>query len=364
MTATSVARVVVACALLYRFEGIPLTVQTSAATNYSYVPDTISDEGQRLLLRIGKDPALNPSPPEPDDLKAWKNIQTAVEDVRGKKINPTFYDYGCLVSEANIGGTPVLDIRPHGLPAKGPLVIYIHGGAWVAASARSSLSGAARVANLMGRRVISVNYTLAPTAKWPQITDEIIAVVKGLVDGGISMREIAIFGDSAGGNLAAAVTLKMRDKGFGLPAAVVTWSLVSDFYNTADTRVTLRDADPAFLYRQHIKNAMLAYADEKDWKNPYVSPVYGDFKKGFPPTLIQAGTREILLSDAVRFYQAIEAAGGSAKLDIYEGMPHVFQAQAPDAPESKLALAKMKEFLDQHLGKPPRSLAERSRSIE
>ncbi len=142
----------------------------------------------------------------------------------------------------------------------------------------------------------------------------------------------------------------MRDEGVGLPGAVVTWSVNSDFADTADTRMSLRDSDPALHYDRHVKNSMRAYADEKDWKNPYVSPIYGDFTKGFPPALIQAGTREILLSDSVRLYQAIEAAGGTAKLDVYEGMPHDFQAQIPDAPESKLALVKMKAFLDSRLG--------------
>ena len=86
-----------------------------------------------------------------------------------------------------------------------------------------------------------------------------------------------------------------------------------------------------------------------DQKNPYVSPVYGDFKKGFPPTLIQGGTKEIFLSNFVRLYQALDTAGQTVKLDIYEGMPHVFQIKLPTSPESVTALKKMKVFLTKYL---------------
>ena len=99
-----------------------------------------------------------------------------------------------------------------------------------------------------------------------------------------------------------------------------------------------------------LKNAADAYADPKDQKNPYVSPVYGDYSKGFPPTLIQGGTKEIFLSDFVREYRAIDSAGGTAVLDIYEGMPHVFQAVIFDSPESQQAIRKMKKFLEKYMG--------------
>ncbi len=94
-----------------------------------------------------------------------------------------------------------------------------------------------------------------------------------------------------------------------------------------------------------------AYADPKDQKHPYVSPVYGDFKKGFPPTLIYGGAREIFLSNFVRLYQALDTAGQTVKLDIYEGMPHVFQIRLPQSPESVAAMKKMDAFLVKHLKK-------------
>jgi len=96
-------------------------------------------------------------------------------------------------------------------------------------------------------------------------------------------------------------------------------------------------------------NAVTNLVVRGDQKIPYVSPVYGNFSKGFPPTLIQVGTKEILLSDSVRFYQALDQAGIPVKLDVYEGMPHVFQRYLVNTPESKLALSKVNNFLKQYL---------------
>jgi acetyl esterase/lipase len=143
----------------------------------------------------------------------------------------------------------------------------------------------------------------------------------------------------------------MRDRGMGMPAAVVLWSPWSDITNTGDTYATLADADPVLRYPGNLKNCADAYAEPKDQKNPYVSPVYGDYSKGFPPTLIQVGTKEIFLSNAVRLYQALDNADVSVKLDPYEGMYHVFQAFNWNLPESQLARKKVSAFLDQHLAK-------------
>jgi acetyl esterase/lipase len=203
-------------------------------------------------------------------------------------------------------------------------------------------------------RVVSVDYTLAPQAKWQEVTDQIIAVVDGLQRSGYPLAAIGMVGDSAGGGLVAGVALKMRDHGRGLPAALILRSPWADITESGDTYQTLKAAD--FLNYEHgLKPGALAYAAPADQKNPYVSPVYGDFTKGYAPTLIQGGTREIFVSNFVRLYQAIDHAGQTVKLDLYEGLPHVFQALAPDIPETRLAMQKMNRFLHQYLkptGKP------------
>jgi acetyl esterase/lipase len=145
------------------------------------------------------------------------------------------------------------------------------------------------------------------------------------------------------------VVLKMRDRGLGMPAAVVVRSPWADLTDTGDTRATLAHADPV-IYPGSLKQSADTYADPADQKQPYVSPVYADFARGFPPTLVQGGTKELLLSDFVRLYQALSTAGVPATLDLYEGMPHVFQRPLPDSPEAQAALTKMKSFVEEHLG--------------
>jgi len=123
-----------------------------------------------------------------------------------------------------------------------------------------------------------------------------------------------------------------------------------DVTPSGDTETTLHDADPNALYERQGKYAAAAFTDPQDQKHPYASPVYGDFSRGFPPTLIQGGLKETLLSGFVRLYQALDAAGIQVKLDLYEAMIHNFQDRMPDAPEAILARGKMRTFLHQQLG--------------
>jgi acetyl esterase/lipase len=155
-----------------------------------------------------------------------------------------------------------------------------------------------------------------------------------------------MYGDSAGGGLAAAATLKLRDAGGVMPGALVLWAPWSDVTETGDTYHTLRGDDPKLVYEGNLEHCANAYANPSDHKHAHVSPVYGDYSKGFPPTLIQVGTKDILLSCAVRQYQAIQTAGGDATLDVYEGMPHVFQPALPESPESKQAMKRVQAFLE------------------
>jgi acetyl esterase/lipase len=232
------------------------------------------------------------------------------------------------------------------------VLVHAHGGAYALYSARSRLQSSVPAADATGLRVISVDYTVAPAGKWDRVTDEMLAVLQGLQKEGHRLKDIAIYGESAGGALAAGSVLKMRDRGLGMPAAVVLWSPWSDITNRGDSAITLKSFDPAHLYDRHLGRAADAYADPKDQKHPYVSPVYGDYAKGFPPTLIQGGTREVFLSHFVRQYRAIDDAGGQAVLDLYDGMPHIFQVrpEMADAPETRAALKKMTAFLKRHLG--------------
>jgi len=329
------------------------TSQTPPQTDLrKYVPNTVS-AGWRKVLEEMPDPTKVPPMPEPNDVDGWKKVFLAEEQRVLPLVDAAVKQSHVTVVNKLLGGVPVLEVTPKGWVDNKKLLIYTHGGAYTLYSARSALISAARAANFTGLRVISVDYTNAPRARWQKVTDQVVNVFKALNNQGYAMKNLAIFGDSAGGGLAASAVLKMRDQGLGMPVAVVLWSPWADITETGDTYVTLKAAEPNYLYEKVLGPSADAYADPKNQKNPYVSPVYGDFTKGFPPTLIQGGTKEIFLSNFVRLYQALDTAGQTVKLDIYEGMPHVFQIKLADSPESITAMKKMDAFLAKYLKKYP-----------
>ena len=251
--------------------------------------------------------------------------------------------------EWDAGGTPVLTVTPREARAGAAPLVYVHGGGFVTGSARSSLLTAAVAAATSGRVVHSVDYTLAPRGRWNTILDQVVAAWLAIVARGGARDEATpgLFGDSAGGCIAAAATLLLRERGAPLPAALVLMSPVTDLAGAGDTNTTLAAVD--YLDRQQLDPAFRAYADEADWADPLVSPVQGDFARGFPPVLTQVGTRELLLSDSVRLHRALRAAGRSSRLEVYEGMPHVFQPLLGNAPEGQAAWAEMADFWTEHL---------------
>ena len=318
-------------------------------THQIYIPTTISKEAQEELRKIASNP-FDFKNPGSADLIGWKKLYQEIESIDLFR-SQSFIDlYQPNITETKLGGVNVLDIKPKNWHDNGKVLVYTHGGAYTLLSANSTLSSSVLAADATSLRVISIDYTVAPFSKWNQTTDQVISVIQALKDQqGYSLDDIAIYGDSAGGGLATGSVLKMRDGGMGMPAAVVLWSPWTDVTQNGDTYFTLKDADPLLTNNQLLKNSADAYANPIDQKNPYVSPVYGNFSKGFPPTLIQGGTKEILVSDFVRLYQGLDQANVPVKLDIYEGMPHVFQYILIKTPESDISLSKMNDFLRVYL---------------
>jgi epsilon-lactone hydrolase len=337
--------------LLISARGQQQMEKSGAAQSKVYIPETISPRAQHILGKMTGPQGL--PLPAPDDIEGWKKIRhytpPQLKEIFKENTESALKKYTSTSNHRTLGGVPVVEIWPQGWKDNGKVLVYVHGGGYVTGGPEFSLGG--WVGQETGLRIISIGYTLAPESRWDQTTDQVIAVLQALEKEGYALKDIAVFGDSAGGGLAAGSVLKMRDKGLGMPSAVVLWSPWADITETGDSYVTLKQADPILDYALLLKNAAAAYADPKDQKNPYVSPVYGDYSKGYPPTLIQGGTKEIFLSDFVREYRAIDNAGGTAVLDIYEGMPHVFQAVMFDSPESQQAMRKMKNFLATYLGK-------------
>lgn len=287
--------------------------------------------------------------PEAEEYDHWKEYWEYNEKVWIPFNDSVVRVFNPVLKDTVIGGVPVIDIKPKGWTDNGKVLIYTHGGAYVLFSSRTTLMGSVPVADRLSIRVISIDYTNPPVARSAEVLDQIISVVKSLIESGYNLNDIGMYGDSAGGALTAGSVLKMRDQGMGMPGAVVLISPWADITGSGDTYETLKNADPILNYEFALSKASLAYANKEDHKTPYVSPVYADYSKGFPPVMIQGGTKEIFLSSFIQLYQAMDQADIEVKLDLYEGMWHVFQEINFDLPESVIAHYKMDAFFRKYL---------------
>ncbi len=309
-----------------------------------FVAASVSPEAAAILRMIGAMIAAMPPQPIPvsqeefdaaaSQAAAWAETMIAAPLA---KLAPT-------LSAWDAGGVPVLSITPQDAKAGAAPLVYIHGGGFVTGSAHSSRLTAALAAASTGRVVHSIDYTLSPRADHRAILDEIATAWTAILD-----REgqvPGLFGDSAGGCIAAAATLLLRDRGETIPAALALLSPVVDLAGSGDTNQTLAAVD--YLDRNRLEMGVRGYAAPTEWRTPLASPIHGDFAD-FPPTLIQVGTRELLLSDSVRLHRALRAAGRSSRLEVFEGMPHAFQPLLADTPEGIAAWADMATFWQEHL---------------
>ena len=144
--------------------------------SYAHIPTTVSEEAA-AIIRMLPDPSLKPTAPAYDDIKAWIAIQREMESHSLERSKPIVKKLESFVSEMKLGGVPVVDIKPRNWKDNGKVMVYTHGGAYTLFSAYSTLGSVALMAETTGLRVISIDYTLAPHAKWQQITDQVVSVI-------------------------------------------------------------------------------------------------------------------------------------------------------------------------------------------
>ena len=220
-------------------------------------------------------------------------------------------------------------------------ILFLHGGGYVTGSPALYRHVTWRLAAATAARVAAIDYRLAPEHPFPAALDDAVAAWHGLLDEGSDPQRIAVLGDSAGGGLAVALTLRLRDERAPLPAAIVA---LSPWVDLALTGRSLRDnaaADP-MQNAADLPGVTALYLAGADPRHPYASPLYGDLA-GLPPSLIQVGSDEILLDDAVR----LAARMPSAELEIWPRMPHVWHVLVPLIPEAARAIARIGDFLRQ-----------------
>jgi acetyl esterase/lipase len=304
------------------------------------IPSTISPEAQKLLKYLQRAPRK--MAPHAFDQEGWSQWNQDLEASFLPLSQKIVDESQTKVETKRLGGIPLLELTPPNWRDNGQVLIYLHGGAFTSFSARTQLPSCIPLAVESRLKVMSIDYSLAPKANWRIIQQETLIVFQELLEAGYNAKDIGICGDSAGGNLALSLCVTVRDTLRLLPAAIVLWSPWADLRNEGDSSLTLKDFDPILHYENHLASAAEAYAQGQDLEHPSLSPLYSDFKRGMPPTLIQESTRTIFLSTSVRLYRALDAAGVNVSLDMYEGMPHGFHFMG--LPESKLAIKKSAQF--------------------
>ena len=227
-------------------------------------------------------------------------------------------------------------------------ILYLHGGGYCICSIDTHRGLAARLAVASGMRVLIIAYRLAPEDPFPAALEDALIAYRWLLRQGISPRQIAIGGDSAGGGLTISTSVSLREAGEPLPAAIFLLSPWTDLTFSGDSIRTRKKVDPIFSRDEDTQKFAPSYLGVHDPTNPFISPLFADLT-GLPPTLIQVGNDEILLDDSIRLEKNMKVAGVDACLEVWKDMWHVFQVFAPFAPESQLAIEKIGYFLRQQI---------------
>jgi monoterpene epsilon-lactone hydrolase len=250
------------------------------------------------------------------------------------------------VTAAELGGVPTAEITVDGIEPR-HVVLYFHGGVYVMGDASLAAGLASQVGRRTQAKVISVDYRLAPEHPYPAAVDDALAAYEALLDNGTAPTDIAFAGESAGGGLAIATLVNARDHGLPLPVAAFVMSPYADLTLAGATIDTRGEVDP-LLSREALEARVPDYTAGQDAALGLISPIFADLS-GLPPLIIQAGTHEVLLDDAIRLAQRAVAADVEVTLDITPGVPHVFQAYGPLLDEADAALDRAGQRLSAHL---------------
>jgi len=226
-------------------------------------------------------------------------------------------DFDYRVEAEQIAGVVVERIRV-GKPPAGRALLHFHGGMYCSGTPEIDRVMNAPIARDLGVEVISVDYRLAPEYPFPGAVDDALAVYRALVDDGVAL---AVYGESAGGGLAAACVVAARAEGIVAPVALVLMSPMLDLTGGSDTYRTLQPVDPDYHEPSVLLEPGAAYAGSTALDHPLVSPLFADLT-GLPPMLVQAGGREVLLGDSVRFARRARAAGVDVTLEVLDGGWH------------------------------------------
>ncbi|SFG47031.1 Acetyl esterase/lipase [Novosphingobium sp. CF614] len=310
------------------------------------IPTTISVEAQAVLA--WPSPGAAALEPDPEDSAGWEKFidegNAAFSQMLASQMaasQPT------ELIEHRLSSATLYEIVPATLSAErgNNALLYVHGGAFILGGGMSAAYFAYELARISGLRTFSIDYRMPPQSPYPAALNDVLEGYRFIISK-FAVLNVAIYGPSAGGGLAASCLLKARDLGLPLPAACVLHSPEADLTESGDSFETNLGIDPVL---KRLTKSIALYADGNDLKDPYLSPLFGDFTKGFPPTMLSAGTRDLFLSNTVLMHRALRRAGVPADLSIWEAMGHVGFFGA--APEDREILEEQAQFILDHFTK-------------
>ncbi len=226
------------------------------------------------------------------------------------------------------------------------VILYFHGGAYCLCSINTHRSMAAHIAEAARARVLLIDYRLAPEHPFPAAVEDAVDAYNALLDWGMESGNIVIAGDSAGGGLALALLVNLRDASAPLPVAAVCISPWTDLSLSGESMITNAKADVMLNY-QTLEQSAGYYLNGVNANTPLASPVFADLHE-LPPLLIQVGTDEIILSDATRVAEKARAVGVDVTLEVWASMQHSWQFAADFVPEGQKAIERIGVFMQRH----------------
>jgi monoterpene epsilon-lactone hydrolase len=255
------------------------------------------------------------------------------------------------VSPSTVGGVPGEWVETiQATSNANPVLLYLHGGGYFACSAESHRAITVSFAR-EGFRVLAPDYRLAPENQFPAAVEDAVAAYRGLLSDGHSTERMVVSGDSAGGGLAVALLLALREAGVPLPSGAALFSPWTDLAATGESIRTNADRC-AMFHGPSIGYSARYYLGEADPRTPLASPLYADLT-GLPPLLIHVGADEILLDDSTRLAERACAAGVKTELKIWPVVPHAWQLAADKIPEARQSLRESAAFLRALLSQEP-----------
>ncbi|ROO87544.1 acetyl esterase/lipase [Actinocorallia herbida] len=315
------------------------------------VPGSVSQEAAGLLAMGVLQPPTQWPPVE--DLEAWRALVAekaamVPAEAPGPMVASCFgtaeTGVGARTEVIDVDGVRIHTAVPEGAaPDDRRVYLAIHGGAWIGGGGDLCRLGAAMTAGAIGARVWAVDYRMLPDHPFPAPLDDCLTAYRRLLEE-YSPEEIIVGGVSAGANLAVALLLRARDEGLPLPAAAVVETVPADLTAVGDTYATNKGVDTSFV--DELGPIFQLYSNGHDLRNPYLSPLFADFGKGFPPAILTSGTRDFLLSDTVRLHRRLLAAGVPADLHVFEAAPHAMFLGL--APEDHERAREVRAFAERH----------------